>query len=44
MCYPLIKKMWFAKLQFKALHIKEELFENNYTDTVRITKENMVEE
>lgn len=22
MCYPLIKKMWFAKLQFKALHIK----------------------
>ena len=42
MCYPLIKKMWFAKLQFKALHIKTELFENYYTDTVNITKEDML--
>lgn len=42
MCYPLIKKMWFAKLQFKALHIKSELFENYYTDTVNITKEDMI--
>ena len=42
MCYPLIKKMWFAKLQFKALHIKTELFENYYTDTVNITKEDMI--
>ncbi len=39
MCYPLIKKMWFAKLQFKALHIKAELFENYYTDTFNIAKE-----
>lgn len=42
MCYPFIKKMWFAKLQFKALHIKTELFENYYTDTVNITKEDMI--
>jgi len=42
MCYPLIKKMWFAKLQFKALHIKAELFENYYTDTVSITKKDMI--
>ncbi len=42
MCYPLIKKMWFAKLQFKALHIKAELFENYYSDTVNITKEDMI--
>ncbi len=42
MCYPLIKKMWFAKLQFKALHIKVEFFENYYTDTVNITKEDMI--
>lgn len=41
-CYPLIKKMWFAKLQFKALHIKTKLFENYYTDTVNITKEDMI--
>lgn len=42
MCYPLVKKMWFAKLQFRALHIKAELFENYYTDTTNITKENMI--
>ncbi len=42
MCYPLIKKMWFAKLQFKALHIKAELFESYYTDTVNITKQDML--
>lgn len=42
MCYPLIKKMWFAKLQFKALHIKKECFENYYEDTINITKEDMI--
>ncbi len=42
LCYPLIKKIWFAKLQFKALHIKTELFENYYTDTVNISKEDMI--
>ena len=42
MCYPLIKKLWFAKLQFKALHIKGEFFENYYTDTVGIAKEDMI--
>lgn len=42
MCYPLVKKMWFAKLQFKALHIKAELFEDYYADTSNITKEDMI--
>ena len=42
MCYPLIKKMWFAKLQFRALHIKTELFEDYYRDTVNISKEDMI--
>ena len=42
MCYPLIKKRWFAKLQFKALHIKAGLFENYYTDTAVIPKEDMI--
>ncbi len=41
MCYPLIKKRWFAKLQFKALHIKAELFEDYYADTANISKEDM---
>ncbi len=42
MCYPLIKKLWFAKLQFKALHIKAEFFDNYYSDTANIAKEDMI--
>ena len=42
MCYPLIKKRWFAKLQFKALHMKAELFEDYYADTAKISKEDMI--
>jgi len=41
-CYPLIKKRWFAKLQFRALHIKPELFEVYYTDTTNISKKDMI--
>ena len=26
-CYPLVKKRWFSKIQFKALHIRKELFD-----------------
>ncbi|MBE6039312.1 MAG: alpha/beta hydrolase [Anaerofustis stercorihominis] len=40
-CYPLIKQRWFAKLQFKALHIKDELFEDYYKDTSDISRRNM---
>ncbi len=38
----LIKKKWFARLQFKSLKIKDELYEEYYRDTCLITKENMV--
>ena len=41
-CYPLIKKRWFARLQFKTLHIKEHLFEDYYKDSAAISKENMI--
>ena len=41
-CYPLIKKCWFARLQFKTLHIKESLFEDYYRDSAAISKENML--
>ena len=41
-CYPLIKKHWFARLQFKTLHIKESLFEDYYKDSTAISKENMI--
>ena len=42
MSYGLIKKKWFAKLQFKSLKMKDELFDDYYKDTCQITKENMV--
>jgi len=42
MCWPLIKKRWFARLQFKALHMKAELFEDYYADTVNISGNDMV--
>lgn len=38
----LIKKRWFARLQFKQLHIKEELFDAYYADTCNIKRENMI--
>jgi len=41
-CYPLIRKRWFAKLQFKALHMKPELFEDYYADTANISKKDMI--
>lgn len=40
--YGLIKKAWFAKLQFRSLRIKSELFDEYYKDTCSITKENMI--
>ena len=40
--YSLIKKKWFAKMQFLYLHIREDLFEDYYTDTSKISKNNMI--
>lgn len=40
--YPLVKKHWFARLQFNSLHINKEYFSEYYCDTVAITKENMI--
>ena len=41
MSYGLIKKKWFAKLQFKSLKMKDELFDDYYKDTCQISKGNM---
>lgn len=41
LCFPLIKQRWFAKLQFKALHLNAELFEAYYADTSRISRRDM---
>lgn len=40
--YPLIKKHWFAKLQFASLHINPFFFEAYYRDSAAISKENMI--
>ncbi len=40
--YGLIKKRNFARLQFKSLHIKPELFEDYYRDTCGIEKQDMI--
>ena len=41
-CYGLIKHKWFAKLQFKSLRIKQELFEDYFADTCVISKKSMI--
>ena len=41
MSYGLIKKEWFAKLQFASLKIRPELYKDYYRDTCKISKENM---
>lgn len=40
--YGLIKHRWFSKLQFKSLHIKQDLFEDYYRDTREIKKDDMI--
>lgn len=40
--YPLIKQMWFAKLQFQSLRIKQELFDDYYKDTCNIKITDMI--
>lgn len=41
-CYGLIKKRWFAKLQAKTLNIPEELFETYYLDSSHMSKESLI--
>ena len=41
MSYGLIRQKWFAKLQFRVLKMKENLFDDYYRDTCKITKDNM---
>ncbi len=40
--YGLIRDKRFARLQFKSLHMDEELFEDYYRDTCKIEKTDMV--
>ncbi|MBR2929345.1 MAG: alpha/beta hydrolase [Oscillospiraceae bacterium] len=40
--YGLIRRRWFAALQFRSLRIKTELYEDYYRDSCAITKANMI--
>lgn len=42
LCYGLIKKRWFAKLQAKSLNIPDELFDNYFEDSSKMTKESLI--
>lgn len=42
MSYPLIKRRWFSRLQFKELRINEALFDAYYEDSIRIQKADMI--
>jgi len=39
--YGLIRRKWFSRLQFRALRLKDELYDAYYRDTCRISRENM---
>lgn len=41
MSYPLIRRKWFAKLQFHALHLPHSLFDLYYEDTSAMEKEDL---
>jgi len=41
-CYGLVRRKWFARLQFRSLRIRPALFEAYFRDTCAITKENMI--
>lgn len=40
--FRLIKQRWFARLQFKSMHMKPELFEDYYRDTCAIEKADLI--
>ena len=40
--FGLIRRRWFARLQFQSLHIRPELFGDYYRDTCRIAKADMI--
>ncbi len=42
LCYGLIKKRWFAKIQAKELCISDDMFENYYEDSIKITKQSLI--
>lgn len=42
MSYGLIKQRWFSKIQSKSLFVPNELFEQYYNDSLRMSKESLI--
>lgn len=42
LCYGLVKKKWFAKMQAKTLFITEDMFEKYYEDSCKISKQSLI--
>ncbi len=42
MSYGLIKREWFARLQFKSLKMRSDLYDDYYRDSCRIKKDDMI--
>lgn len=42
LCYGLIKMKWFAKLQSKYLCVPKTMFEQYYTDSLKISKQTLI--
>ena len=42
LCYPLVKKQWFARVQFSSLRIRKDFFDDYYRDSAAIAKGNMI--
>ena len=40
--YPLVKQRWFARLQFRQLRLRADLFEDYYRDTAAVQKDDMI--
>ena len=40
--YSLIRQKWFARIQFDSLHMRDDLFEDYFRDTAKISKKNMI--
>ncbi len=40
--YGLIKKKWFSRMQAKALSLPDDMFENYYNDSIKMTKQSLI--
>lgn len=42
LCYGLIRKKWFSRLQAKQLYLPEDMFEYYYEDSVKISRQTLI--